>query len=68
MGPLSMACLSAIEGITMRCTSFSVPNPKLPYTIVIDASGIAVGGVLMQDQGNGLWRLTFLSRWLKPTE
>ena len=25
------------------------PYPKLPYTMVTDASGTAVGGVLMQD-------------------
>ena len=29
-------------------------DPKLPYTMVIDASGIAAGGVLIQDQGDGL--------------
>ena len=41
---------------------------ELPYTIVTDASSTAAGGVLMQDQGNGLQPLAFLSRWLKPTE
>ena len=44
------------------------PDPKLPYTIVTDASGTTVGGVLMQDQGDGLQPLAFLSRLLKPTE
>ena len=44
------------------------PNPKLPYTVITDAFGTTVGGVLMQDQGNGLQPLTFLSRRLKPTE
>ena len=43
-------------------------NPKLPYTIVTDAFGTTAGGVLRQDQGNGLQPLTFLSRRLKPTE
>ena len=54
VGALSMASLSAIEGIIMRCTNLLFPYPKLPYTIVTDASGTTVGGVLMQDQGNGL--------------
>ena len=27
------------------------PDPKLPYTIVTDASGTAIGGALMQDHG-----------------
>ena len=44
------------------------PDPKLPYTIVTDASGTVAGGVLMQDQGDGLLPLAFLSRQLKPTE
>ena len=44
------------------------PDPKLPYTVVTDASGTAAGGVLMQDQGDGLRPLAFLSRRLKPTE
>ena len=44
------------------------PDPKLPYIVVTDASGTATGGVLMQDQGDGLRPLAFLSRQLKPTE
>ena len=43
-------------------------NPKLPYTMVIDASGTTASGVLLQDQGDGLQPLAFLSRRLKPTE
>ena len=39
VGALSTVCLSAIEGIIMCCTNFAVPDPKLPYTIVTDASG-----------------------------
>ena len=38
------------------------PDPKLPYTVVTDASGIAAGGVLMQEKGHGLQPLVFLSR------
>ena len=43
-------------------------DPQLPYTVVTDASGSAAGGVLMQDQGNGLQPLVFLSRQFKPTK
>ena len=42
------------------------PYPKLPYTVVTNASGTAVGGVLMQQQGDGLQPLAFLCRQLKP--
>ena len=44
------------------------PDPKLPYIVVIDASGTTAGGVLMQDQGDGLQPLAFFSRRLKPME
>ena len=44
------------------------PDPKLSYTVVTDASGTTAGGVLMQDQGNGLQPLAVLSRRLKPME
>ena len=44
------------------------PDPKPPYTVVTDASGIAAGGVLMQDQDDGPRPIAFMSRALKPTE
>ena len=43
------------------------PDPK-PYTVGTDAFDTTAGGVLMQDQGDGVQDLTFLSRRLKPTE
>ena len=49
----------------MRCTSIVVPKP---YTAVINASSTTAGGVLMQDQGDGLQPLAFITRRLKPTE
>ena len=44
------------------------PNLKLPYTVVTDASGATVAGVLMQDQGEDLQPLAFMSKALKPLE
>ena len=44
------------------------PDPKLPYTVINDASWTAGGGSLMQDQGEGLQPLAFLNRRLKPIE
>ena len=43
-------------------------DPKVPYTVVTNVSGTAASGVLMQDQGNVLSPLAFLSRRLKPME
>ena len=39
-----------------------------PHVVVTDASGLATGGALMQDQGQGLHPLAFMSQALKPTE
>ena len=54
VGALSTVCLSAIKRSLVRCTILLFPDPKLPHTIVTNASGIAAGGVLMQNQGDGL--------------
>ena len=43
-------------------------DPKLPYTMATDASADAAGGVLMQDQGDGMRPVVFMSRALKPTK
>ena len=63
-----MACLSTIKEALCATPILLFPNPKLPYTMVTDASGTTASGVLMQDQGAGLEPLTFLNRPLKPTE
>ena len=44
------------------------PNSKLPYTVMMDALGAAVGGVWMKDQGEGLQPLGFMNKVLKPSE
>ena len=44
------------------------PDPSLPYMVVTDASGTAVRGVLMHDQGAGPRPISSMSQALKPTE
>ena len=44
------------------------PNLSLPYTVVLDASRDVAEGALVQDQGEGLRLVTFMSRAFKPTE
>ena len=44
------------------------PDPNLPYTVMTDSSGIAVGASLNQDQGKGLQPIAFLSKKLLPAE
>ncbi|GJP39177.1 hypothetical protein CLOM_g23567 [Closterium sp. NIES-68] len=61
----------AFEAIKQALTSsptLALPNPSLPYTIWTNASSVATGAILCQDQGHGLQPLAFDSRKLKPAE
>jgi hypothetical protein len=44
------------------------PDQSLPFTVVTDASGFAVGAALTQDCGNGLQPCAYLSRSMSPPE
>ena len=67
-GPFQRRAFQQLKNILCAAPVLQFPDPKLPYTVVTNASGIVVGGVLMQDQGDGLRLFAFLSRRLKPTE
>jgi hypothetical protein len=45
-----------------------LPDQSLPYVVMTDASGIAVGASLNQDQGRGLQPIAFMSKKLLPAE
>ena len=67
-GPFQKRAFHELKDALCTAPVLQYPNPDLPYTVVTDASGTAAGGVLMQDKGEGLQPLAFLSRRLKPTE
>lgn len=46
----------------------AITNPKLPYVLHVDASREGLGGVLYQDEGEGLRPVAFVSRSLSQTE
>ena len=46
----------------------ALPDPTLPFVVHTDASGFAIGAVLMQDQGKGLQPIAFLSKKMLPAE
>ena len=54
----------ALSSAPVLCT----PDPKLPFWVMTDASGHAIGAVLSQDQGGGLRPIAFESRKLSPAE
>ena len=67
-GPVQHKAFSELKSALCNVPLLVFPDPKLPYTVVTDASADTAGGVLMQDQGDGLRPLAFMSRALKPTE
>ncbi|GJP44126.1 hypothetical protein CLOM_g3526 [Closterium sp. NIES-68] len=61
----------AIEQLKQGLTSAPIlilPDPERDFVIEADASGQAVGAVLMQDQGNGLQPIAYLSKKLHGVE
>ena len=67
-GPLQCKAFSELKSVLCNAPLLVFPDPKLLYTVVIDALADAIGGVLMQDQGDGLQLVAFMSRALKPTK
>ncbi|GJP80631.1 hypothetical protein CLOP_g10832 [Closterium sp. NIES-67] len=61
----------AVEQLKQALTSapvLTLPDPERDYVIEADASDQAVGAVLMQDQGNGLQPIAYLSKKLHGAE
>ncbi|GJP72182.1 hypothetical protein CLOP_g2934 [Closterium sp. NIES-67] len=61
----------SVEQLKQALTSAPVlilPDPERDYVIEADASDQAVGAVLMQDQGNGLQPIAYLSKKLHGAE
>ena len=44
------------------------PDTNVPYTVVTDASGFAIGAALCQDQGQGLQPIAYMSKKMLPAE
>ena len=68
MGPPQRHAFQRLKQALCNAPLLQYPDPSKPYVVVTDASGLAAGVVLMQDQGQGLCPLAFMSRALKPTE
>ena len=64
-GPYQWRAFQQLKESLCAAPILLFPDPKLPYTVVTDASGTTASGVLMQDQGNGLQPLVFLNKITK---
>jgi RNase H-like domain found in reverse transcriptase/Reverse transcriptase (RNA-dependent DNA polymerase)/Integrase zinc binding domain/Chromo (CHRromatin Organisation MOdifier) domain len=67
-GEEQMLAFSTLKQAVSSAPVLITPDSSLPYTITTDASGYAVGGVLQQDQGNGLQPIAYMSKKLLPAE
>ena len=66
--PLQSKAFLDIESALCQAPMLTYPDPDLEYTVVTEASKIAVGGTLMQGHGEGLRPIAFMSRTLRPAE
>lgn len=68
MGPGSAERTCSNEGRSWYRADLKYPDASLLYMVVMNTSQFALGVVLMEDHGDGLWPLALCSRRLKPTE
>ena len=67
-GPMQQKAFETVKTALCNAPILVFPDPLLPYTVVTDASKHAVGGVIMQDQGEGLRPIAFHSKTLTVSE
>ena len=67
-GPVQRRAFSELKSALCNAPLLVFLDPKLSYMGVTDASADAAREVLMQNQGDGLRPVAFMSRALKPTE
>jgi hypothetical protein len=70
-GQLTAAARAAFSQLKQQMISAPVllsPDFNLPFTLHVDASDLAVGAILLQDQGKGLQPVAYDSKKLSETE
>ena len=67
-GPMEEQAFRTLQQQLCEAPILQYPDATLPYTVVTDTLDTIVGGVLMQDRGEGLRPIAFMSRTLKPSE
>ena len=66
--PSCQAAFVRLKAALQEGPVLTLPDPLLPFVVHTDASGFAVGAVLMQDQGKGLQPIAFLSKKMLDAE
>ena len=68
LSDVALAAFNAIKTALAKAVLLVHPSPDAPYCLMVDASNIAVGGVLQQNI-NGVWHpVSFFSKRLQPAE
>ncbi|CAI7877263.1 unnamed protein product [Closterium sp. NIES-54] len=67
-GEKEHAAFSALKNVICSPPVLRIASPHRPFEVVTDASGIAIGAVLLQDFGNDLQPIAYESRKLHPPE
>ena len=68
-GPVEESAFEKLKQAMISAPVLSTPELSKPFTVYVDASGIATGGVLLQeDQHKKLHPLAFISKKLQPAE
>ena len=57
-----------LKAVLIEAPVLAAPNPDLPYILSTDASGVGIGAVLKQLQGDEIKPLAYYSRKLAPRE
>ena len=60
--------IQKVKSELMQATLFTHPQPVAPACIMVDASDVAVGGVLQQHIGGEWQPIAFFSKRLQPAE
>ena len=57
-----------LKNCLISAPTLIIPNPDLPFTLMTDASNIAIGAVLTQDHGHGQQPIAFFSKKLNDAQ
>ena len=64
----ALAAFHAAKSSLANATMLTHPSAAAPYCLMVDASNVAVGGVLQQQLGDTWYPISFFSKKLQPTE
>lgn len=67
-GDPEQAAFQQLKDMLSGAPVLKLPDPSLPYVIHCDASGFAVGACLMQDHGEGLQPVSYISMKMNGPE